>query len=431
MEIQLKITDFNSDGGGVGRDENGRVTMVLGAVPGDVVTAAIGQVSKGAAFGTVSEIIEPSVFRKDHPCPHYNEGCAGSMLGGFDYQEGLRWKRKNLTETLKRIGSIDDPAVEEPVPAPNLWDYRDRLELQVFEDDGSIRAGYAGPGGMIPVSGCTLGSKAVSKGLEGFLSAAAGYEGKIPDKSFRLLLRDNGKGSCAGVLFSEKSEADQDFINLIENCGWAGWQVRITSRMDLRFIRSWVFAEGGDVSILRKIGDRTIELPPAVFTQANLEVEALLRERILSELEESKKVLDLYGGYGSFGLSYIIRKGGRSIIAESSVDAVKAGRDFIKREGLNAKFHGVDLGKNIPDDFRKAEFDYVILDPPRKGADKAVIDFLNAGNFRKVIYISCHPATLARDLKRMTNYTALKFIPFDMFPNTPELETAAVLERRR
>ncbi|MBC8278011.1 MAG: class I SAM-dependent RNA methyltransferase [FCB group bacterium] len=428
MEIKLKITDFNSDGGGVGRDENGRVTMVLGAVPGDIVTVAIGQVSKGVAFGTVLEIIEPSEFRVDHPCPYYNEGCAGSMLGGFDHEEGLKWKQKHLRETLKRIGGIDDPKIDETVAAPDRYGYRDRVELQIFTSDDGIRTGYVGPGGLVPVSRCLLASEAVSGGLSNFLKVAANFDGGLPDGHFRLLLKDNGKGGCLGILFSEKITPGSDIIELLDKCGLAGWQIRITGRMDLRFNRSWVAAKNGDTVMLRKIGDKEIELPPTVFTQANGKMEKLLHERVFSEFEDDKKVLDLYGGFGAMGLSYVLRKGGRSVIVESSFDAVKAGRDFAKQENLKVKFHGIDLSKSSLAEFRTIEADYAILDPPRKGADKNVIDFLNNGKFRKIIYVSCHPAALARDLKRLSAYSAISFTPFDMFPNTPELETAAVLE---
>ena len=428
MEVQLKITDFNSDGGGVGRDENGRVTMVLGAVPGDVVTAAIGQVSKGVAFGTVAEIIEPSEFRVAHPCPHYNQECAGSMLGGFDYEQGLKWKQKHLRETLKRIGGVDDPQIDEVAASPDRYGYRDRVELQIFAADGGIRAGYMGPGGLVPVSGCLLANDAVSEGLKNFLETAGKFEGRLPEGNLRLLLKDNGKGGCLGILFAEKITPGSDIIELLDKCGLAGWQIRITGRMDLRFNRSWVAAESGDNIIMRKIGGKAIGLPPPVFTQANGKTEALLHKRIFSEFEDNKQVLDLYGGYGAMGLSYVLQKGGRAVIVESSFDAVKAGRDFAKQDDLKVKFHGIDLSKNDLAEFRRIEADYAILDPPRKGADKKVIEFLNSMKFRKLVYVSCHPAALARDLKRLGNYSAVKFSPFDMFPHTPELETVAVLE---
>ncbi len=433
VQEACKIHDLSWDGRGVSRDNGGRVVMISGAVPGDLVRAhLLSGGKKNLLSGMVKEIVTPSPDRVAHPCGHNDAGCPASPLGIWDYRAALAWKRNHLNETLRRLGGCMNPVIKETVAAPEQWGYRDRLELHLEAYGGAYRLGYISSTGFIPIGDCLLGSSAVRRGISSLISAMRMSGCNPRDGMARILIRDNGHGGAVAVIFLERqlSPFFGTLQQVLEKTELAGWQIRFVREAKVRFFFSRLMAEGGDARIFHQITDLgELITDPTVFSQANHSGSALLRSRILNEIPTNGYLLDLYGGYGAFGLEYVRMKKGRALIMESSGAAVDAGRVFAKAHALPVEFVVKNLNQGV-DPVALKGGDTLLLDPPRAGASPVLIQSLNEAGPKRVIYISCHPAALSRDLKLLSGYQAESFVVIDLFPQTPNLETLATLKRR-
>lgn len=435
---QFIITDIASDGRGVGKDSEGRVVMIKGGLPGDEVAASVSPVSgKGIANGVVDEIITPSPERVEHPCPHHIQGCPASPLGAFRIDAALEWKHSHLKETLRRIGGLEEPDVRPPVPSPKSWGYRDRLELRLFPSREGFALGYKSPGGMIPVGDCLLGRDEIRRGVRELNASLAGEQslgaGCAPRSVPRLLFRYDGRGGAVALAFIENVRAlDISRLGRILNrVNFSGWQIRLVKDMDSRLFKFQTAESSGDARVFINVGiGRDIFVDPAVFSQTNLEGGKLLREMVTDLLPQEGRMMDLYGGFGAFALEYALKKSGRAVVIEASGAAVKTGQSYADNNGLPVNYVKANLAGRFPRLKYAGRFDAAVIDPPRKGIHRSLLDFLDVEGPSSLIYISCHPAALARDMKRFKHYMPLYFIPIDLFPNTPEIEVIAVLRRR-
>jgi len=443
-QVQYRIYDLSWDGRGVARDPSGRVVMINGALPGDTVVADIRPTGpKGLLGGKITEMITPSPDRISHPCTYHHAFCLTTPLGSWRYETALIWKRKHLSETLRRVGEVQSPNVLDPIASPQKWGYRDRLELHLYSDRGKWSLGYCTADGYAAVRDCLLGSRTLREGLTSLvhtLDSQSAFPKALPTESdrcfsphaVRLLLRDNGRGGSVSVLFTQ-NPGKIDLIvvaQALADAKFLGWQIRHAPNPKSRFFFSQIIDRNGDYQITHHIAD-SLELSadPTVFSQVNRPAAALMVDQVMEYLPDAANLLDLYGGYGAFALAYAARKGGRATVLESSIMAVKAGQTFAQEHAFPVEFICADLAKaGLPvDDLKK--FDAVILDPPRNGAHPEIIQRLNAEGPARLLYLSCHPATLARDLKQLKSYSASAFIPIDLFPQTPDLEALAVLNR--
>jgi tRNA/tmRNA/rRNA uracil-C5-methylase (TrmA/RlmC/RlmD family) len=248
----------------------------------------------------------------------------------------------------------------------------------------------------------------------------------------RVLVRDNGKGGNVAVLFVQ-TPGKVDLIvvaQALAEANFSGWQIRHAPNPKSRFFFSQIIERSGDAQISHPInGSRELVADPTVFSQVNRSAAALMVSQVLENLPERGNLLDLYGGYGAFALAHVMSHGGRATVVESSILAVKAGQSFADAHNLPVQFIGSDLAKaGLPVE-NLDDFDAAILDPPRNGAHPEIISKLNARGPKRLLYLSCHPATLARDLKQLKSYRSLSFVPIDLFPQTPDLEALAILDR--
>jgi 23S rRNA (uracil1939-C5)-methyltransferase len=246
----------------------------------------------------------------------------------------------------------------------------------------------------------------------------------------RLLLRDNGQSGAVAVLFLGLSVGSNIIAALsrwLSDSSVRGWQIRVAHEPEARRWKSKIIAQMGDCSLSIEVADRQIALDVMVFTQVNRQSAAQLVNHVMEIIPPSAYLLDLYGGYGAFALAHASR-GGRALVVEASSEAVRDGRAGAAALGLEVRYQQADLGF-IRKNYKWDDYDAVVLDPPRAGLHRQALDWLNRSGPPLVVYISCHPAALARDIKGLTNYRPDSFQPVDMFPMTPDVEIAATLRR--
>ncbi len=432
---KIEIHDLAHDGLGVGKLGNGRVIMVQGCFPGDKISVEYSEPSKkkGVLTGILKEIIVNSPHRVEHPCSHYCQGCSGSILGAVNYDFASDWKQNHLIQTLTRIGGLEKPKVEPILSVENSWNYRDRIELQIIAGHDGWKPAFMGLEKHIQIECCNLAMPSINKAIKTINSNSPDADPKLLKRfTPRLLLRDNGDGEVVAVLFlfgNPNQSVPGVYKDWLRSLQLKGWQIRISKTPDLRFIKSTTGAKGGDSQIHIRTSTGEISANPTVFTQVNRVMSDNLIRTVFDHIPDGGRILDLFGGYGAFGLEYAIR-GGKSEIIDSAGESITAGKKFVKRRNLQVKYNTLDLNKNPYLINTQERHDACIVDPPRSGLGQKMRDWLQVKGPGRLIYVSCHPAALARDIKALTKYTTSAFNPIDMFPNTTDLETVAILDKK-
>ena len=424
----IKVSDFSSAGWGVGRRPEGKVAVVKGAVIGDTVEFDITAEAHSLTYGEAKKVIEASPDRIEHPCRHYYEGCPGCLLGAYDYLKGLEWKRLHFQETLRRIGRIEASA-EAIISGEKSWGQRNRIELLLFHSGEAIDIGYKTEKRYVPIDDCLLATASIRQVLNPLKERLKAIKPGTAGLSARLLLRDNGKEGCAAVLFVPRLQA-QEWRTHAESLKdlFYGWQIRSMQGLDHRFTQSVLLNSSGETTVYRNLCGKEIAVNILCFSQTNNEMEERMRQGILSDLEEGGSLLELYSGYGAWGLAYCIIKRGRAVLVDVNVEAVRAAGKFIETQELAAEVYAAEADVIGRLSFGRHAFDSVLADPPRSGLHTGVTRWLNAGKPGKFIYVSCHPAVLARDLAKLTGGKINKIMLFDMFPQTAEVEAVCFME---
>ena len=400
----VAIDSIAAGGDGVGRSE-GLVVFVPRTAPGDVVTADIE--SKGRfARGLLRTIVTPSPARIEPPCPHYTrDRCGGCQLQHMNYYDAQRSaKRTIISDSLERIGKRQT-AVPPIVRSPKEWRYRTKLTLAMRRRGQRWTAGlhqYDDPSRIFALADCPITDRRVVAAWREIMDA----DDHFPDA---LELRGSVRITSGGPTFV-----------LSGGRRWSEWENFAAAVPSLTALW-WEPAEEQRRLLFDNRKDRA---PSASFAQVNAEMAEILREYVLGRVMDSapQSVVDAYSGAGHTA----IELAKRGVV----VTAIELDRDASRwsAERLSAPSRAITarVEEALPG---VLPADVVILNPPRAGVDARVTSTLEVevDHLRAVIYVSCNPATLARDLSRLPNYQIEAVQGFDMFPQTAHVETVCVL----
>ncbi|MBE6728762.1 MAG: 23S rRNA (uracil(1939)-C(5))-methyltransferase RlmD [Ruminococcaceae bacterium] len=438
-EIILEITDITSDGNGVGRYEGIAVFVPQSAV-GDVLKVHIVKVKKNYCFGKIVEIIKPSDKRSNNDCDIFNK-CGGCVYRHINYTAEAELKQRTVEETMKRIGSVFAPC--EKIIKGDFMRYRNKAQFPVTSE-GSVGFFAVHSHRVIACEDCLLQPmefRSISKIFEQFIKnfSISVYSEETGKGLVRhLYLR---KGEKTGelmvciVINGEKLPHSDALINALKNEVGNNLKTVVLNvntkktNVILGEKNITLYGEGYITDILC---ENKIRINPLSFYQVNRNMAEVLYQKAQEYAEaDGKKVLDLYCGAGTIGLSFA--KKAESIIGVEIVEQA------VKDAQFNAKINDINNARFICADAKEAavrlkdeniKTDVVILDPPRKGCEDKLLDIV-ANDFapERIVYVSCDPATLARDCKILATfgYRVLKYTPVDMFPRTAHVETVALL----
>lgn len=400
---RLEIASIAAGGDGVGRTE-GMVVFVPRTAPGDVARVRIAP-AKRFARGQLLSLDAPSPSRVEPPCPHYTvDRCGGCQLQHLSYDAQLAAKRAIIGDALRRIGRRDvaDPVVE-PSDAP--WRYRRKLTLHLRRVDEQWIAGlhpYDDPVGVFDLADCPITDERVMA-VWGDLRAA--FDALPRERALRVAVRLLDDGASVTVEGGRTWRAPEALIAQVPAVTEVWWR-----------------PEEGP---LRRVAARTSERHAgAAFVQVNAGVAARLRERLLARVRalDPAHVVDAYAGTGATAAPLAAE--GRRVTA---IELDRAAAETL-RERLTAP-SSVISGK-VEDHIAHAlPADVVLLNPPRTGVDDRVTTALESRQaaVRALFYVSCDPATLARDLARLPRYRLVDVRGYDMFPQTAHVETLCEL----
>jgi len=403
--ISVSIDSIAAGGDGVARS-NGLVVFVPRTAPGDVVTTQIS--GKGHfARGSLRTIVTPSPVRVEPPCPHYTrDKCGGCQLQHMTYDAQLDAKRAIIRDSLQRIGKrqVELPEIER---SPKEWRYRTKLTLAMRRRGARWIAGlhpYDDPVHVFALADCPITDRRVVAAWREVMQADAYF----PDaKELRGSIRITSEGPTFVMMGGQSWGARTQFLAAAPSLSAVWWEPADDQPRKL---------------VADKRRDRS---PSASFSQINSEMAEVLGEYVNERARsyQPRTVIDAYAGAGHTAVA--LSEAGIKVTAiELDADASEwsAARLREPSRAIRARVEEALPGV-LPADL-------VILNPPRAGVDERVTSTLEkeAGHVNSVIYVSCNPATLARDIARLPSYQIRSVRAFDMFPQTAHVETVCELQ---
>ncbi|MDR3278035.1 MAG: 23S rRNA (uracil(1939)-C(5))-methyltransferase RlmD [Oscillospiraceae bacterium] len=440
----VAVEGYSSAGEGVAR-VGGRAVFIKGALRDEVCEIKILKADKTAVFARAEQILTPSPHRTAPACPHYGK-CGGCDFLHTDYAEELFYKRQRVSDALRRIGGLD-AAVDEIVPAPELAGYRNKVIFEVARADGKTVTGFYRPRShdIIPVESCMIQAEVSARAaaaVRGWMDVCGvtAYSGKsrtgLVRHVFCRAASGTGQVQAALVTAERRVPAREKLVAALrERCPEITSIARIVNKTHGNTaLTGEISALWGDDSVTDELCGLKFKLSPRSFEQVNRAQAVALYGRVaeFAALTKADTALDLYCGVGTITLA-LAQAAGRVIGAELVPDAVADAKSNAEINGVtNAEFmlaDALDAAKTLEQSGVKPAA--VIVDPPRKGLTPEVIDAVSAMSPERVVYVSCDPATLARDLKLFSarGYVTSRVTPFDMFPRCAHVECAALLTR--
>lgn len=436
MRLTIDTMTYGPDG--LARAPEGKAVFVSGGLIGDTVEARI--VEDGASFSraVVDEVLEPSPMREQASCPFVGV-CGGCPWGGLSREAQLAAKEENLRSTLTRIAKFTSDEVATLVRpirhAKDAWGYRNKIELAPVYEGGRFRLGMHGREAdrVIKVDACPLFEPKHAKAVKA-VAGALGYLGNSRDLQLeRVGIRASRRTGALEVALWTPTGAfpRAQVARVLGDALRATSVVRVMSKGEKRARKvAGVEALAGEGSWTEKIGEETMRLSAPSFFQVNTKAAEILIDLVMEVLSPQPDELgiDLYCGAGTFTLPLA-----RRCAFVSAVEAYGPAVRDLRRNLDVANLTNVDvIGGDAVREFPDEDADVLVVDPPRAGLAPDAIDLIASTSARDVAYVSCDPATLARDLRRFVDegtFRPVSATPVDLFPQTFHCETVCHLTR--
>ena len=434
QHVSVTIERLVFRGDGLGRLPDGRVIFVPMTAPGDEVEVRIEEARSDFVRGMPVRILAASPVRTEPPCRYFGT-CGGCQWQHVAYPAQLDWKRRILEELLVRVGKLEGMPVAPAIDPGAPWEYRARAQFKVIGGARPCIGFYRRETNrVVDIERCPL--------LDPRLNALLQAMRRMKHPSFFSLfqrLREawvglgTGTGEILLALFARAP--DRGALRLLFH----------TLRVVVPDLRGVVVLEGdprqtprvvdwcGDHVLHEKVGDAQFQIGPTAFFQ----VSGLAAHRLTSLVLEgaglsgTERVLELYSGVGTFTVP--LAKQAREVVAiEANPAAAADGETNLRLNACaTARIVQAQVEQALPALASEGRWDLMLLDPPRHGCSRGVLDLLVSTRARRLIYVSCDPSTLARDLGVLVRagYRCANLRPIDLFPQTFHLETVAILER--
>jgi 23S rRNA (uracil1939-C5)-methyltransferase len=455
--LELMIQKMAYGGEGIGRVD-GFVVFVRGAVPGDTVLARIYKKKKGFAMAILVEVVDPSPDRVAAPCP-YSGHCGGCQWQHVAYKRQMDFKRGHVQESLAHIGGLRDIPVREPIPSPRQFAYRNKMEfsfsdrpwllpheMNPIKEKQGFALGLHVPGTynkVIDVEACLLQQETgnqILREVKAYVSTTSipVYGLKRHTGFWRFLMLRYSLAFdewMVNVITSE--ERPEVILDLSESLSRKMDRIKtvvnnINPREASTAIGEHEQILSGEGYLTDRIGAFTFQISSNSFFQTNTLAALNLYQKVAeyAELTGTETVVDLYSGTGTIPV-FLANQALTVTGIELNPQAVRDARRNCQKNGIqNCRFICGDMREKLT--AMEQRPDVLIIDPPRAGMHRDVLAKVLSLSPQRIVYVSCNPATMARDLAAMIqSYEPVEAQPVDMFPHTYHIETVVKLELRK
>ena len=426
--MKLTITALSSEGAGIAKDDDGKVWFVERGLPGDIVEAHVCTNHTRWGKAEVERFITTSSERIPFACP-YKDVCNGCLLGELPYAHQLAFKKQQVEDAFLHIAQIEVNC-SDIQPSPACLSYRNKIELSREKHDNAYKLGFHGKA-FIPIAECLAfqGPSPLIQKLEGALNY---LEHIASSHVYRVSIRSSKHtGEVEVALWTETGSFERAMAARVLNEPAITSLVRVQTKgaAKARHVAN-VERLSGKGSWTEVLGDFSYSVSAPSFFQVNTDAAERMVHFVSNHLanKQISHALDLYCGVGTFTLA--IAKQCRQVLAiEAEKTAVRDLKKNIEKSHLpNVQVIGGDVGKQL----KNFHPDLILVDPPRGGLSKPALTAILQNEPKRLIYVSCNPATLARDAKELlqAGYAVESLTPFDLFPNTPHVETVCIFRAR-
>ena len=446
--VTLEIVDCGTDGEGIGKAD-GFTVFVKDAVIGDTVTAKIMKAKKNYGYGRLMEILKPSPYRVDPICPSARQ-CGGCQLQAVSYEEQKAFKEKKLRGHLERIGGFKELPMEPLIGMDEPYHYRNKAQFPVGRNkEGRIVTGfYAGrTHAIIENSDCALGIPQNKEVLDRVIAHMEKYNiAPYDEMTGKGLVRHifvrygffTGELMVCLIINGQDLPHQKEMVEKLgEIPGMTSISLNINKKRNNVILGDKVKTIWGKEYITDKIGDISYEISPLSFFQVNPHQTWKLYSKALeyADLHGEETVWDLYCGIGTISL-FLAQKAkfvrGVEIVSAAIEDARRNAR---LNKIDNVEFFVGKAEEVLPREYEKngVYADVIVVDPPRKGCDEMLLKTILKMQPKRVVYVSCDSATLARDLRFLCDngYELKKVCGVDQFPQTVHVETVVLLSQQK
>ncbi len=446
-EYVVDIVDIGQGGVGIGKYE-GFTVFVEGGLIQDKVKVRINKSKKNYAVGDIVEIIEKSPFRVDRICSDDLKDCGGCQIQELDYNKQLELKTNEVKQVISRIGKLENVEIHETIGMQSPCRYRNKAQFPIQNINGSTAIGFYKKKShdVIPTDMCVIQHDINDKIIKIIKTYIQAYNVSIYNEmthtgvlrhlvtkvgfttnEVMVVLVANGTNlPHLNELASVLKENILGFKTLVLNVNKAKTNVILGKENKVIY---------GNGKINDYIGDLVFEISPLSFFQVNpVQTEVLYNKALeYAELKENDTVFDIYCGIGSISL-FLAQKATKVYGIEIVEDAIKDAKINAKLNNLNnVEFYVGKAEEVVPKMYSEGKSaNVVVVDPPRKGCDEKVLDTIVSMKPDRVVYVSCNPSTLARDLAYLDErgYKCVEIQPVDMFPHTMHVECCAKIVKK-
>ncbi|MER2115612.1 MAG: 23S rRNA (uracil(1939)-C(5))-methyltransferase RlmD [Solibacillus isronensis] len=438
------IEDLTHDGNGVAKID-GYPLFIQGALPGETAEIHVMKTLKNYGFAKVVNILEKSPDRVEAPCVYFSQ-CGGCQLQHLSYEGQLKWKQNMVANVMKRLGKIDAPVLpvkgmEEP------WHYRNKSQIPFAQNEaGQMVAGFykTKSHSIVDMERCLIQTGEADvvmadlkreleilgvrpydeKSHQGMLRHVVVRKGRATGEVMVVLVTKSKKFPQASAAIEKIRALIPNVTSIVQNVN--GEKTNVIFGND-------TFTLWGKDTIEDTIGNVRFEISARSFYQVNpVQTEVLYKQALdYAQLTGNERVIDAYCGIGSISL-FLAQKAGHVMGVEIVEQAIEDAKRNAALNGFtNTYFEAGPAEEVIPRWYKEGkEADVLVVDPPRKGCDEALLNTIIEQKPKRVVYVSCNPATLARDLRILEDggYKTKEVQPVDMFPHTTHCEAVAWLE---
>lgn len=443
----LDITDISDEGSGVGKSD-GITVFTDSGIPMDKLEVEITNKKKNYMQAKTKRIIKKSPLREDEKICEIQDICGGCSLLDMKYEEQVKYKKNMVVQKLMRIGKIENPPVRNVVGMQEPFHYRNKTQMPVTLENGEIKIGFykKNTHDIIPFKTCKIQETINDRIIEIVKRYVKAVNLHIYDEKTHtgvlrhiitkishnfgeimlILVTNSDKKTDVGFLVKEFEKSDIPVTSIIQNINKKDTNVILGEKNRTLF---------GKDFIKDKIEDLTFNIYPNSFYQVNsLQMEKMYQKAIeYSGVKNTDVVYDLYCGIGTISLLFA-KRAAKVYGIEVVSQAIKSADENKEQNGIkNASFICGKVEDKISGLLQNSQKpDIVVLDPARKGCEQSVLEKIVETSPRKIVYISCNPSTLARDLQIILasgKYKLDEITPFDLFCNTMHVETVALIQR--